>query len=320
VNPKTRLSWIQLYEQTNDFGLVCRRCGISRPTLRKWWNRYKQGGLDGLQDRSRQRLTSQSPKVTDSWEKIILELRKSRNLGAKRIQAEMIRQHNFKLSTATISKTLSKNKVKPLLRLRTKQKPHRYNRPVPGDRVQIDTTKIANGIYQYTAIDDCTRFRVLGIYSKRTAQNSVHFLEERMIEEFPFPIQRIQTDRGNEFFGLEFQLAMQRNCIKFRPNKPRSPHLNGKVERSQMTDKVEFYPTVNLTDEDLADQLETWQFDYNWHRPHSSLGGKSPLEKVCELLSQTPLSDEVFAKYNPVREPLQVQNYKAEMQARKLKQ
>jgi transposase InsO family protein len=215
------------------------------------------------------RLTLQTPKVTDSWEKVILELRESRNLGAKRIQAELIRQHNFKLSTATIARIFSKNKVKTLLGLRTKQKPHRYNRPVPGDRIQIDTTKIANGIYQYTAIDDCTRFRVLGIYSRRTAQNSVHFLEERMLEEFPFPIQRIQTDRGTEFFGLEFQSAMRRYGIKFRPNKPRSPHLNGKVERSQMTDKVEFYPTVNLADENLADQLEEWQFAYNWHRPHS---------------------------------------------------
>jgi transposase InsO family protein len=87
---------------------------------------------------------------------------------------------------------------------------------VPGERVQVDTTKIAPGIYQYTAIDDCTRFRMLGIYSRRTAKNSMRFLEERMIYEFPFPIQRIQSDRGAEFFGLEFQKAMRNNSIKFR--------------------------------------------------------------------------------------------------------
>lgn len=251
MNSKTRLAWIQLYEQTKDFGLVCRRCGVSRPTLRKWWNRYQKDGVQGLEDHSHQRLTSQTAKVTESWEKIMLELCQTRNLGAKRIQAELIRQHNFKLSTATIAKVFSKNKVKPLVRLQTKQKPHRYNRPVPDERVQIDTCKITNGIYQYTAIDDCTRFRVLGIYSRRTAKNSVHFLEERILEEFRFPIQRIQTDRGSEFFGLEFQLAMKRNFIKFRPNKPRSPHLNGKVERSQMTDKIEFYPTVDV-------MIKTW--------------------------------------------------------------
>jgi len=52
---------------------------------------------------------------------------------------------------------------------------------VPGECVQVDTRKIAPGIYQYTAVDDRTRLRVLGIYPRRTAKNSAHFLEERMI-------------------------------------------------------------------------------------------------------------------------------------------
>jgi hypothetical protein len=61
--------------------------------------------------------------------------------------------------------------------------------------------KVTAGRFQYTAIDDCTRLRVLGVYPRRTASNAVHFLTHRMIEEFPFPIQRIQTDRGSDFFG-----------------------------------------------------------------------------------------------------------------------
>lgn len=82
---------------------------------------------------------------------------------------------------------------------------------------------------------------------------------------------------------------MRRHLIKFRPNRPGAPHLNGKVERSQQTDKVEFYPTVDLKDSELALRLEEWQFDYSWHRPHSSLGGKTPVELCCELTEQTPL-------------------------------
>jgi transposase InsO family protein len=77
------------------------------------------------------------------------------------------------------------------------------------------------------------KFRVLGIYSRQTAKNSARFLEARMIGEFPFPIQRIQSDRGAEFFGLEFQKVRLNNSIKFRPIRPRSPHLNGKVERCE---------------------------------------------------------------------------------------
>ncbi len=190
---------------------------------------------------------------------------------------------------------------------------------MPSERIQVDTTKIAPGIYQYTAIDDCTRFRVLGIYSRRTARNSVRFLEERMIGELPFPIQRIQSDRGVEFFGLEFQQAMRNNSIKFRPIRPRSPHLNGKVERSQKTDKIEFYPTVDLADSELASRLEEWQFSYNWHRPHSSLKGKTPMERYCELSEQTPLNEEACNNYDADKELVQERNHKVEMRMRKLK-
>ncbi len=112
---------------------------------------------------------------------------------------------------------------------------------------------------------------------------------------------------------------MKRNCIKFRPIKPRSPHLNGKVERSQLTDKIEFYPTVNLADENLADRLEEWQFDYNWHRPHSSLGDKTPLEKICERSEQTPFEEEVIANYNSFKERIQERNYQIDLLSKKLK-
>jgi transposase InsO family protein len=84
----------------------------------------------------------------------------------------------------------------------------------------------------------------------------------------PFPIQRLQTDRGGEFFALSFQAALREYAIKLRPIPPRSPHLNGKVERSQQTDWVEFYATADLADPDLPLRLEEWQFFYNWRRPH----------------------------------------------------
>lgn len=66
-----------------------------------------------------------------------------------------------------------------------------------------------------------------------------------MIEKIPFPIQRIQTDRGKEFLADEVQYYLMDKKIKLRPDKPRSPHLNGKVERSQKTDWDEFYSFVN---------------------------------------------------------------------------
>lgn len=138
---------------------------------------------------------------------LILNLRNERNLGARRIQSELIRLHSCSLSLASIHKTLAAQQAQPIKKLKRKKKFKRYSRPIPGDRIQMDTCKIAPGIYQYTPVDDCSRWRVLEIYKRRTANNILHFLD-LVLEQFPFSIQRIQTDRGLEFFAEKMQLKM----------------------------------------------------------------------------------------------------------------
>ena len=316
---KQRLKWIELYEETNNAGLVCRRCGISRPTLRKWYKRYKEKGLDGLQDVSRRPHNSPNTKIDNRIEEWILSLRKDRKLGARRIQNELLREHNFNLSLASIHKVLTKHEVKPVVFQRKKKDFIRYQRPIPGDRVQMDTCKIAPGIYQYTSIDDCSRYRVLDVFKRRTAANTLAFID-KVIEEMPFPIQRVQTDRGMEFFAEKVQLKLMEHGIKFRPNKPSSPHLNGKVERSQRADKEEFYSTVNLDLEELKNKtLPEWRHYYNWQRAHGSFKGKTPMDIVCERLEQTPLWKDVHANYETEKERIQLSNYQRDLQLRKMK-
>lgn len=133
----------------------------------------------------------------------------------------------------------------------------------------------------------------------------------------PFAIQRIQTDRGLEFFAYKVQERLMEYGIKFRPVKPRSPHLNGKVERTQRTDLDEFYSTVDLKDPDLPNLLSQWQFHYNWFRSHSSLNGKAPIDIVTSLSEKIPLWDEVGAMYDPAKERLKVQNYWVDCQLNK---
>ncbi len=113
--------------------------------------------------------------------------------------------------------------------------------------------------------------------------NTVDFLEQ-VFDRIPFPIQRIQTDRGQEFFAYKVQEKLMEYCIKLRPIRPTSPHLNGKVERTQRTDLDEFYSSIDLKDPHLKDELGYWKFYYNWHRPHSSLGGKKLLMKNTQSL------------------------------------
>jgi len=135
----------------------------------------------------------------------------------------------------------------------------------------------------------------------------------------PFPIQRFQTDRGREFFAVKVQEKFKEYGIKFRPNKPGSPHLNGKVERSQKPDKTEFYTTVDIESSDLEQQLADWQQYYNWERPHSAHNSRSPIEKYFELSEETPFLDEVIENYHLENERIQNPNYKIDLELQRLK-
>jgi transposase InsO family protein len=152
----------------------------------------------------------------------------------------------------------------------------------------------------------------LAIYPRRSAANSLLFLEPA-IEEFPFPIQAIQTDRGREFFAYSFQERLMEYAIKFRPVRPASPHLNGKVERSQRTDLDEFYRTADLKSPDRSKRLEEWQVHYNEYRVHGSLSGRTPWEAWGERLSVTPFSDEVEAAYDLAAERIRHPHYRTDL-------
>ncbi len=81
--PKARLAWVELYTKTGDAGLVCRRCSISRPTLRKWWRRYQAVGEASLVEHSRRPHHLAAQKVFADQEALILSLRRERRHGAQ---------------------------------------------------------------------------------------------------------------------------------------------------------------------------------------------------------------------------------------------
>ncbi|MCF3111668.1 DDE-type integrase/transposase/recombinase [Niabella sp. CC-SYL272] len=145
----------------------------------------------------------------------------------------------------TVWRVLFKHKVKPIVKRRKKSDYKRYSKEIPGERVQLDVTKVRSKAYQFTAIDDCTRMKVIRVYPNKKAESSIHFLGE-ILDTFYLPVQRIRTDWGTEFFNEGFQYELHEHFIKYRPIKPRSPHLNGKVERTQQTDKVEFWSLFDI--------------------------------------------------------------------------
>ena len=135
----------------------------------------------------------------------------------------------------------------------------------------------------------------------------------------PFPVQRIQTDRGREFFVYKVQQQLMDWAIKFRPVKPRSPHLNGKVARAQKTVFYDFYVVSDLHDPELQDRLDERVFHYNWLRGHGSLGGKAPIDRISERHSKTAFTEDVEAAYDPSMERIKDANYAIDLQLAKLK-
>jgi transposase InsO family protein len=105
-------------------------------------------------------------------------------------------------------------------------------------------------LYQFTAIDDCTRIRVLKIYDSCNQASTIRFVNE-VIKRLPFRVLVIQTDNGAEFQS-RFHWHLESLDIRHAYIKPRTPHLNGKVERSHRVDEQEFY---QLLDKDgIADE------------------------------------------------------------------
>jgi transposase InsO family protein len=287
--------------------------------LRKWLRRYEAEGEAGLRARSRRPHHSPALKVDEALQGVILDLRRDRRLGVKRLRNELHRLHDVRLSATTIHKVLVRHRLSVLpARRRGRHKPKRYSRPVPGDRVQMDTCKIRPGLYQFTAIDDCSRFLVAGLARRRSATATLAFLDQ-VLDEMPFSIQRFQTDRGTEFFAEDVQRRLMGEAIRFRPIPPRSPHLNGKVERVQRTALEEFWATADARAADIGDQLALWVHHYNWDRAHGSLQGLTPIERVCQLAHKTPLWEAVSDTYDPAKERIQLRHHAVEHALRALK-
>ena len=271
---------------------TCREFNVPRSSFYRWKKKFDQEGPSGLY-RKKPIAYNHPNKTPSEVVAKILEIRREYQMGALRIKYYLERYHGIKISEATVSRTLNAHGVGRLLKTAPKRALHtkRYAKTVPGHHVQVDVKflRLKNGEgktvkrYQYTAIDDATRIRALRIFPKHNQDCAIQFMEY-VIERFPFRISTIRTDRGHEFqarFHWHVEdLGMQHVYIK-----PRTPQLNGKVERSHRTDQTEFYQLLTYTDDvDLNAKLRAWEDFYYYDRPHLSLEGKTPYEAMKYLL------------------------------------
>jgi transposase InsO family protein len=271
---------------------ACRDLGVPRSSFYRWRKAYSAEGKAGLV-RKKPVARSHPRQIPAEFVEKILHLRTQYHLGPQRIAWYLERYHGFSTSCSSVYRTLKRNGVGRLPRNVGRRAIHtrRYAKQVPGHQIQIDvkfltlTTRDNRKIrrYQYTAIDDATRVRALKIYRRHNQKSSINFIDY-VIEKFPFRIHTIRSDRGHEW-QAQFHWHVEDKGIRHVYIKPRSPQLNGKVERSHRSDQEEFYQLLTYTDDvDLNKKLATWEAFYNFSRPHGAHDGKTPYEALRCLL------------------------------------
>jgi transposase InsO family protein len=304
---RRRLAIIQHAEEvTGNVAMTCRYYGISRPTYYTWLRRYRELGIDGLRDLSRRPRHSPNATHVDVVGKI-LYLRQNYHFGPGKIAMYLKRYHDVQVSQSgvwRILKRLDLNRLPASQRYKRLDKRwKRYEKQLPGHQVQIDVKFVeplktaarpAAGrrtkYYQFTAIDDCTRLRVLRIYPRCDQKTAIQFVDY-VLERLPFSVQIVQTDNGAEFQSA-FHYHVLDKGVGHRYIKPRTPRLNGKVERSHRIDAEEFYALLDGVVIDDAkvfnNKLKEWEDYYNYHRPHGGLGGQTPYERLRQKTQTRP--------------------------------
>lgn len=175
--------------------------------------------------------------------------------------------------------------------------------PYPGQRVQIDVKVVPSAcivgesqgekFYQYTAIDEYSRFRYLEAFKEQSSYSSAVFVEH-LLKRFPFKIECIQTDNGQEFTKAlgnaknpkptMFENELKRHGIHHKLIKPYTPGHNGKVERSHRKHNEYFYATHKFYSfDDFVKQLKVYNYNYNMF-PMRPLNWKSPADYIRAFL------------------------------------
>ena len=288
-----RKLWILNYARgIGNAAEACREFDVPSSSFYEWKRAYELNGTQGLARKKpipKSHPRSASPEVVEK----ILHLRSTYNLGPERIMWYLERYHGVNISESSVYRVLVRHGVNRLPKSAPRRAIHtkRYAKSVPGHHIQVDVKflwlKDAEGQrirrFQYTAIDDATRIRALKIFQRHTQKNAIDFVDH-VIEKFPFRIHTVRTDRGHEF-QAQFHWHVEDKGIQHTYIKPRSPQLNGKVERSHRTDQEEFYQLLTYTDDmDLNKKLDAWEQFYNYNRPHGAFDGKTPYEVLRCLL------------------------------------
>ena len=291
---KYRLSLIRYAEK---YGVT--KAAIKYKTNRQYiyrWKRRFDGSIESLRDRSRRPHSHPNQHTSQEIQLIRNMRRRNPHTGLVTFWVKL-KQRGYTRSITGLYRFLKKQGMTAQKLPNPKYVAKPYEQMLyPGQRIQIDVKFVpsvclvgdAEGkkFYQYTAIDEYSRWRYVEAFEEHSTYSSSVFVEH-LIRHFPMPIECVQTDNGAEFTkrftqpGKEtltmFQRTLRKNDICHKLIKPFTPRHNGKVERSHRKDNERFYATHKFYSfEDFSKQLQQYNYrDYN-RFPMRPLGWKSP--------------------------------------------
>jgi putative transposase len=292
-----RLRAVVLYRGIGDEELVCRTFGMSRASLYRWVKRFDPRDPSSIKERSRRPGRMRKADWPHDLVIAVRDFRRRYPRWGKDKLIVLVRQAGFRTSESTVGRILSylkrrgeiveprRKRISAHRRVRRSyavRKPRDYEIKQPGDLVQVDTLDIrpvpGKILKQFTARDLISKWDVIEAHERATARTATEFIGT-LRRRMPFPIKALQIDGGAEFFA-EFEEHCKEINIKLFVLPPKSPKLNGSVERANRTHTEEFYEVANCpwTVSELNPQLIRWEYTYNCIRPHYALGHKSPLQ------------------------------------------
>jgi len=310
-----RVKWFDYYEANgHNARKTCRHFDISPDTFYHWKKLYDPQNLKTLEDRSHRPKRVRQHTWTPSIEQKVLAIREQYPRWGKAKLAVLLKEEGIELSVSMVGRILKHLRERGVLiepipkhisaRKRQVRRPYAIRKPkdyvatAPGDIVQVDTLDVRPlpGVIfkQFTARDVISRWDVVKSCSNATSSAAARFVDT-ILERMPFEVRAIQIDGGSEFEGT-FEEVCKNYGIKLFVLPPRSPKLNGYVERANRTHTEEFYEVTDASFEmdELNEALLKWEYIYNTVRPHQSLGYLTPkkyLEQNFSKMIRRKVSD-----------------------------
>lgn len=302
---KSRLKWMDYCNQTKNISLTCRHFNISRKTFHKWKKLYDPYNLATLESRDKAPKRKRQREISPEQEMRIVALRKQHiRYGKEKLAMRYKEIYGQIISCWKVQKTIEKYRLyynpkrteavrKKRARSQDKKRiTELKQKKISGFLLQVDTIAVfANGLKRYilTGIDKYSKIAFARMYTTHSSYNSRDFLH-RLNYLLDGKIENVQTDNGSEFLKY-FDRACHNLNISHYFSRNHTPKDNAVLERFNRTLQEEFVNQGNFTtDVGIFNRdLTEWLVEYNFRRPHQSLGYIAPINFQVKHLKVLPM-------------------------------